>query len=514
MRRLKALLLLFVLSVVWVPARAQDLAPFEQSFEKRVTVKKLDNGLTVILIRRPESGPVFSFTTFVDAGSVQDPRGKTGLAHMMEHMAFKGTHTIGTTDYKAEHEALMKVESAYKAYDLENQKLVGRDQKKVDELKTAWQNAIKEANKFVVVNEFGEIVEKEGGVGMNAFTNLDETVYFYSMPVNRLELWAYLESDRFLHPVEREFYKERDVVIEERRMRTDSNPIGRLVEQFLSQAYDASPYHRPTIGYYSDLNHFSATDALDFFHTYYIPSNLVVAVAGNIDPATTMPIIERYFGRIETKPKPEEYTTSQPEQKSERTVVIHDPSQPFYIEGYHRPNYRDPDDAVYDAITDILSNGRTSRMYRSLVRDQKIAAAAAGFSGFPGSKYDTLFAFYAVPLPGHTNQEMQKAIREEINKLKTSDVSDEELKMFKTRARASIIRSLDDNSGLAQLLAQLQTRYGDWHELFRQLERIDKVTKQDIRRIANKTFVDSNRTVGIMETQKAANNAAQGEKEQ
>jgi predicted Zn-dependent peptidase len=226
-----------------------------------------------------------------------------------------------------------------------------------------------------------------------------------------------------------------------------------------------------------------------------------------------MPVIERYFSRLPAKEKPEEYTTSQPEQKSERTVTIQDPSQPFYIEGYHRPNYRDPDDAVYDAITDILSNGRTSRMYRSLVRDQKIAAAAAGFSGFPGQKYDTLFAFYAVPLPGHTTAEMQKSVRGEIDKLKTTDVSDEELQMFKTRARAGIIRSLDSNSGLANLLAELQTRYGDWHELFRQLDRIDKVTKADIRRVANKTFVDQNRTVGIIETKEAGEGAEQGEKQ-
>jgi predicted Zn-dependent peptidase len=512
MRRLNALLLLVAVLFVWVPLHAQDLAPFEQSFEKRVTVKKLANGLTVIIVQRPEA-PVFSFSTFVDAGSVQDPRGKTGLAHMMEHMAFKGTDKIGTTDWAAEQVALKKVEAAYAAYDRENQKMVGRDDKKLAELKTEWQNAIKEANKFVVVNEFGEIVEKEGGVGLNAGTNLDETVYLYSMPSNRLELWAYLESDRFLHPVEREFYKERDVVIEERRMRTDSSPVGRLVEQFLSQAYDASPYHRPTIGYFSDLNHFSATDALDFFRTYYIPSNIVVAVAGDVDPAKAMPVIERYFSRLPSKEKPEEYTTTQPQQRSERTVVIHDPSQPFYIEGYHRPNYRDPDDAVYDAITDILSNGRTSRMYRSLVRDQKIAAAAAGFSGFPGQKYDTLFAFYAVPLPGHTTVEMQKSIRGEIEKLKTADVSDEELQMFKTRARAAIIRSLDSNEGLSNLLAQLQTRYGDWHELFRQLDRIDKVTKADIRRIANKTFVEQNRTVGIMETEAADQKPAQGEKQ-
>ena len=179
-------------------------------------------------------------------------------------------------------------------------------------------------------------------------------------------------------------------------------------------------------------------------------------------------------------------------------------AQPFYVEGYHRPSYLDPDDAVYDAITDIMSNGRTSRMYRSLVRDQKIAAAAAGFSGFPGTKYAHLFAFYGVPLPGHTNQEMQKAIQEQIVKLKTQDVTDEELQMFKTRTKADLIRGLASNEGLAQQLAIYQTRYGDWRELFRYLDKVDKVTKADIRRVANKAFQDNNRTIGTIETRERA----------
>ena len=161
-------------------------------------------------------------------------------------------------------------------------------------------------------------------------------------------------------------------------------------------------------------------------------------------------------------------------------------AQPFYVEGYHRPSYLDPDDAVYDAITDILSNGRTSRMYRALVRDQKIAAVGAGFSGFPGTKYAHLFAFYGVPLPGHTNAEIQKAIQEQIVKLKTQDVTDDELQMFKTRTKADLIRGLASNEGLAQQLAIYQTRYGDWRELFRYLDKVDKVTKADIRRVANR----------------------------
>ena len=494
-RRCTALAALLLLVVITLPLAAQDLA----SFEKRVTVKTLPNGLTVLILRRPEA-PVFSFYTLVDAGSAQDPLSETGLAHMMEHMAFKGTHDIGTTNYAEEKVALAKVEQTYAAYEAERIKRVGRDPQKLAQLQKEWQDAIAAADKFVIKNQFGEIIESHGGVGMNAGTSWDETTYHYSMPSNMIELWAAIESDRFANPVMREFYKERNVVMEERRLRTDSDPTGRLVEQFLGTAFAANPYHRPTVGYASDLQSFSATNATDFFHRYYVPSNMVIALVGDLDPAQVMPIVERYFGQLPTKPKPEEVTTVEPPQDSVREVKMHEQAQPLYVEGYHRPSYLDPDDAVYDAITDIMSNGRTSRMYRSLVRDQKIAAAAAGFSGFPGTKYAHLFAFYGVPLPGHTNQEMQKAIQAEIVKLKTQDVTDEELQMFKTRTKADLIRGLASNEGLAQQLAIYQTRYGDWRELFRYLDKVDKVTKADIRRVANKAFQDNNRTIGTIET--------------
>src|SRR5579862_2852800 len=230
--------LVFVIcfSFITLTLHAQDIA----SFEKRITVKKLANGLTVIIMERPEA-PVFSFYTHVDAGSVQEVPGSTGLAHMFEHMAFKGTHEIGTTDWPAEKLALEKVEIAYAAYLHENLKEVGRDDKKVAELEKAWQDAIAVAEVFVIPNQFPEIVESQGGVGLNASTDRDETTYFYSFPQNRLELWAYLESQRFLEPVMCEFYKERDVVYEERRMSVDSSPQGRLIEQFLAAAYVAHP---------------------------------------------------------------------------------------------------------------------------------------------------------------------------------------------------------------------------------------------------------------------------------
>lgn len=496
---------LFTLFILQATAGAQDVA----SFEKQITVKKLDNGLTVITMERPEA-PVFSFFTHVDAGSTQDPMNQTGLAHMMEHMAFKGTPTIGTTNYAAEKVALEEVEKAYAAYNYERHKEFGRDEPKIKQLEKAWQAAIANAQQYVIENQFGQIIEANGGEGMNAFTNDDETGYHYSMPANRFELWAYLESERFLHPVMREFYKERNVVMEERRMRVDNSPIGRLVEQFTSTAFSAHEYHRPTVGWPSDLNDLSANDAERFFHRYYIPSNMVIAVVGDIKAAQAMPIIDKYFGRLPSGPKPEEITTREPAQNSLRQVVLRDPSQPIYLEGYHRPSYRDPDDAVYDAITDLMSSGRTSRLYRALVEDKKIASFSAGFSGLPGVKYPHLFAFFGVPLPGHKPEEIATAIHAQIDRLKTQDVSDDELKMVKTRAKANLLRGLADNSGLAQQLAVEQARYGDWRELFGEVDRIEKVTKADIRRVANKTFVDNNRTVGIIETQAPPANGPQG----
>ena len=489
-------LTLATMALAGAPAsQAQDL----KSFEQRITTKVLPNGLTLVICERPEA-PVFSFSTFIDAGDVNDPSGESGLAHMFEHLAFKGTSQIGTTDYPAEKVALGKVEAANDAYEAEYLKAVGRDPKKLDDLKKALKDAEAEAHKYVVPNQFTDVAERNGAEGVNAYTALDETVYFWSMPENRLELWAWLESGRLADVVPREFYKERDVVMEERRMRTDSDPQGRLVEQFLATAYVAHNYGRSGIGWPSEVGQITATEAMEFHKKYYVGSNIVVAVVGDVKASDALPVLEKYFGRIPAGPKPEEMTTVEPKQFAEKTVVIRDPSQPVYVEGYHRPDYRDPDDKVYGAISDILSNGRVSRLYRSLVRDQQIAVEVEGFSPFPGDKYPGLYCFFAVPAPEHTPAEMRDAIHREIDKLKTADVSDEELAMFKTRTRADLLRGLANNQGLANTLAEYQTRYGDWRELFRQLDKVDKVTKADIRRVANQVFQAGNRTSAWIET--------------
>ncbi|HEX2165177.1 MAG TPA: pitrilysin family protein, partial [Thermoanaerobaculia bacterium] len=480
------------------PAAAQSL----EEFEAKTTEHVLDNGWTFIIVERPVA-PVFSFATYVGVGSVEEVPGITGLAHMFEHMAFKGTSVIGTSDYEAEKAAIEKIETTYRDLAAARAALEP-DAERVAELEAAFQAALEAAEQYVVANEFGEIIDREGGVGLNAFTSADVTGYFYSLPANKLELFALLESERFLDPVFRQFYQERDVVQEERRLRTESQPIGRLIEQFLAVAFTAHPYGQPTVGYMSDLQSFTMTDAERFFDTYYVPSNMVTVVVGDVDPKRVIQLAERYFGRIPAGEPPPPVRTVEPASIAEKVVRIPDPAQPFYIEGYLKPPATHPDQAIYDAIDDILSNGRTSRLYRRLVEDEKIAVAAASFSGLPGDQFKNLWMAYAVPAKDVENEEVQAAIREEIERLKTELVTDEELARFKTRAKADLIRGLRSNQGLANQLAEYQTLFGDWRALFRYIDAIEKVTKEDVQRVARETFVPTNRTVGMIVTQPAA----------
>jgi predicted Zn-dependent peptidase len=482
------------------PPASSTTRPYKQALAARTTIKVLPNGLTLVISERHEA-PIFSFYTLVNAGSANDPQGESGLAHMFEHIAFKGSTQIGTTNWPAEKVALAEVEKTNAELDTEEHNPMGANPQRVVMLKKLYDNAVADAQRYVVPNQFSEVAESNGAVGLNASTEEDSTQYFWSMPSNRLELWAYLESSRIGSPVAREFYKERDVVNEERRMRIDSSPQGRLVEEFLASAYMAHPYGTPGVGWESDITRVTATEAEAFHKKYYVPSNIVIALVGDIDTKTELPMLEKYFGAIPSGPPPAPMVTVEPKQTAERDVVLHEASQPIYIEGYHRPDYHSPDDAVYSAIQDIFSNGRTSRLYRSLVRDQHIALAAEGFSGFPGQKYPGLFAFYAVPMHGKTAEDMAPAIHKELEKLKTEDVSDAELERFKASARQSLLHSLGDNQGLASQLADYQTRFGDWQEMFRELQQINAVTKADIRRIAQQTFVTSNRTTARIEFQ-------------
>ena len=474
-------------------SRAQSL----EEFEKTVTEHTLDNGMRFFIVER-HGVPVVSFHLYADVGSVDEETGQSGMAHMFEHMAFKGTKEIGTTDYAAEKAALDRVDDVIASLYEERRKREQANPERLQELEEALKQAQEEADQYVVSNHFSEILEQAGAVGLNASTSSDATRYFYSLPSNKLELWLALESDRFLNPVLREFYKERDVVIEERRMRVESQPTGNLLEDFLSVAYKAHPYGREVIGWYSDLENLTRPAARDFFNRFYTPPNLTAFIVGDVEPQEVIRLAELYFGRLPPGPTPEALWTVEPPQEGERRTTVYARSQPLVVIGYHKPSTTHPDDVVFDAAQDILSGGRTSRLYRSLVEGKRIAMAAAGFPGFPGNKYPNLFLFYAFPTPGHTNEENEEAMLAETERLKTDLVTEEELQRAKSRARARLVARLDSNSGLASQLAAYQVLTGDWRNRFRTLDDIDKVTREDIRRVANTYFTERNRTVGFL----------------
>ena len=466
--------------------------------QKNVSEFTLSNGLKVI-VYEDHMSPVFSAVTYADVGSVNEHVGITGLAHIFEHMAFKGTSTIGATDYAKEKTAIEKEEAAFLALKAEKGKGALADPEKVKQLDEAFKQAVEESKALVEGNAFARIVEREGCEGLNASTSFDETQYYYSFPSNKLELWAYMESERYVDPVFREFHTETDVIAEERRMGIESQPTGRLLEEFLASAYMAHPYSVFVVGHMSDIQNMTRADAEEFFKKYYVPRNMVVAVAGDVDPAKLKPLMEKYFGRLEDRPAPGPVTTVEPPQRGERRVTLKDPSQPFLIFGYHKGAFNDPDDPVFSAITDIMGTGRTSRLYKRLVRDEKLALAAAAFGGLPGAKYPGLFIFYAVPMQGKTNAENEKAVLDEIEKLKNEPVTPEELQRVKTRAKADLLRTMQSPMGIATQLAFFEKVAGGWSKLFTQLEKIDKITADDIQRVAKTYFTESNRTVAEIE---------------
>ncbi|TAF53849.1 MAG: insulinase family protein [Oscillatoriales cyanobacterium] len=478
-------------------AALADRLPIQSYIDRtiaNVTDFTLENGMRFIVLERHES-PTVSFITYANVGGVDEPPGKTGIAHFLEHLAFKGTTRIGTTDYAAEQPLLDRLDELHREIKRKQAAGAAIDPDALAALKAEFEQVETAANSYAIQNEFGQIVQQAGGVGLNATTSADATRYFYSFPSNKLELWMSLESERFLDPVFREFYKEQQVILEERRLRTDNSPIGATIEAFLATAFTTHPYRHPTIGFAADIEGLSRDEVQAFFETYYVPNNLTVAIVGDVNPKQVRRLAKTYFGRYPAGPTPPPVTQVEPEQTAERSIEVRMQSEPWYIEGYHRPSLNHPDNATYDAIASILSNGRTSRLYSALVQGQQVALYAEGFNGFPGDRYPNLMLFYGLTAPGHSVDEVQAALHEEIQRIASEPVSEIELDRAKTQARASLLRSLNSNSGMASSLVNYQAKTGDWRNLFEQLKAIDAVTAADILRVARATFTDQNRTI-------------------
>jgi len=473
-------------------AQAQNL----KEFEKKVTEFTLANGLHFIVIERHEA-PVVSFNTLVKAGALNDPAGQTGLAHMFEHMAFKGTPYIGSKNWPEEKKALDEVEQTYARLEEERRKDIRADPKKVASLEILLKAAVEKANLYVDPNAYPRIIEENGGVGLNAGTGLESTNYYYNFPANRIELWFLLESQRFLTPVFREFYKERDVVREERRMRIESNPQGKLMEALLGTAFLAHPYRQGPAGWASDIENLRVSEAEKFYQTYYVPGNITIGIAGDVKPSEARRLADKYFSPLPARPLPPLITTVEPEQEGVKRVDVESPSQPLVFVGYKRPDQYDKDDPVFDVITTILAGGRTSVLYKDMVRDKKLAVAAVSAPNYPGGKYPNLFLFFLVPAIGKTIEENEKELYDALERFKAEKVDDATLARVKTKARAGLIHQLDSNSGLASLLNIFYAGFGDWRKMFTALDDVNKVTVADVQRVAQKYFIASGRTVAV-----------------
>ncbi len=520
-----------------------------QSLEDRVIEYRLDNGMLFLLVPMPNQAPVFSGVVMVKVGGVDEQIGQTGLAHMFEHMAFKGTPWIGTTDYDSERLLLEQIDSVAIIYTrlmasipMDQREVLGALERRtleavrVDtsgdldpasvvnsalaetlevaglrkyphldtyirakELSAELAELNEEHREFGIKDEFSQIVMVNGGVGFNAGTGKDYTIYYESFPANRLELWMLLESQRFMYPVMREFYSERDVVIEERRMRSDDDPDGKLYENFMASAMIAHPYARPIIGWRSDIEQATAQEALEFRNRYYVPENSVGVLVGNFDVDEAKQLVTQYFGRIPAAVEPvPEIRTVEPPQAGERRIDVEFDAEPQVMIGFHKPNYPNPEGYAFRVIANILRDvGNSSRFYQELVKTG-IASDVWVYEEIPGQRYPNVFLIQASPIAPHTTADVEREIYRILDDLAVNGPTELELRKAKNQIQARYVRGLTDMEDLAQSLAHAQLISGNWRVLVEHTDVIEQVTAEDVRQAAETYFRAKNRTVGTL----------------
>lgn len=471
-------------------------ATFWQSWEDRVVETRLPNGFTLLVVERHES-PTVACWMFCRAGAAQEARSQTGLAHMLEHMLFKGTETVGTTDHLRE-KPFLDEQDRLAAGLLEEEGRPSPDPARLKELRRDLEESLKKQRALMRPEEYGEILRRHGGVNLNAGTSLDYTVYHIELPANRLELWAALESDRLLHPVFREFYKERDVVMEERRRSRDGQPDGALFEEFLSAAFTAHPYGVPTIGWMDDIRRLQRKDAESFYRANYTADRFVAVVVGDVKADAVKAMVARYFGALPAGSGIRLEPTVEPPQKGERRITVEFDASPQVIMGFHKPTQPHPDVYALDVLSQILTGGRTGRLTRRLLVRERAAVSVWADGSFPAERYPNLFVIGFIPRAPHTAEEVERTIQEEIGRLATQPVTADELSRVKTMMAAGAIRGLAANAGLAQDLGYAWVETGDWREVFRDLPKFQAVTAADVMRAARAWLTPANRTIAIL----------------
>jgi len=485
-----SVLFLTVFVSVTLSAQAQTF----EALVKQVKVHTLGNGMKFIVLERHDA-PVAAFHVYADVGSANESYGITGISHILEHMAFKGSKVVGTKDFAAESKILSELDAVYDQWKREEAKATP-DNAKIKELEAKFTDLEKRAKDYVVNNEYFDMMLREGDAGVNAYTSNDATQYINYLPSNRLEFWMAMTSDRFLNPVFREFYKERDVIMEERRLGLETRPTGKLFEDFMAVAFKAHPYHHEVVGHMSDLQSITRLDVEEYFKKYYGPSNLTVAVVGDVKAEEVFKLAELYFSRIPSGPKPEPVRTKEPEQWGERHVIVSAKAQPYLLVGYHMPDAKNKDSRALEALANIIGQGRSSRLYQTLVKEKKIAVAASSSSGFPSDKFPNLIVFFAVPAAGKTSAECLTSIGEEIEKIKKESVTEDELTKFKRTAIKNILNQMTSNSQMAALLTYADVVLGGFEKGLEQIDQIKALTAADVKRVAGQYLIKTNRTIG------------------
>jgi predicted Zn-dependent peptidase len=470
-----------------------------ESFRLPVTEHTLKNGMRFLIVERSES-PTFSAYIRFRVGSVNEVPGQTGLAHLLEHMMFKGTTRFGVSDPAREQPLLVKIDALHAQLQVERRKkrLAGitPDPDRVAALEKELAGLEAQAKGLIVRNELWEIYRRNGGTNLNASTSRDGTQYFVSLPKNRLELWALLESDRMRDPVFREFYTERDVVQEERRQRVDTNPRGQLMEAAVGAAFTAVPYRHPVLGWPGDLENLSRPQAKAYFKAYYAPNNALVVLVGDLDPAEVIRVVERYFGDLPPQPTPPAPILEEPPQPGERRIRVEFPAEPQILMLYQAPPLGHPDTYPLAVLGTLLGDGRSSRLHKRLVEEKRLAT---GISAGPWLlQYAGLFTIQATPRAPHTLEEVEAAVEEEIAALKAELASPREMLKVRNQTEVEAVEQLASNAGLASRLGNAWALTDNWRSLFSDQEKLAAVTAEDVRDVAQRYLIPGRRTVASL----------------
>jgi predicted Zn-dependent peptidase len=451
----------------------------------------LDNGMRFLVLQKAGS-PTVAFVARFAVGGINERPGTTGIAHLLEHLLFKGTSSIGTRDVAAERELFDRMDAAYdsllvvRANGAAPAELEGR----IDALEDS-------AAFFVIPNELDRILTEAGARGLNATTTHDATTYFVELPANRAELWFALESERMRDPVFREFYRERDVVIEERHLRIDTSPGGRLAESHGAAAFTVHPYGQPVAGHLADLESLTRREVEAYYERFYGPNNVVVAIVGDIDPDLAERWARRYFADIPRGEDPPVVAAEEPPQNAERRVEVEWDAEPRLRMGWHIPAHLHPDDPALAVLGAVLTGGRTARLQRRLVMEERIASGISAFTG-PGDRHPRLFLIEALPRSPHTTAEVEVAVYEEVARLAAEGPTADELERVQNQIAAGNVRRIEANLGLAFQLADSESLAGDWRWTFQEAARLSAVTAADVRRVAAQYLTPTHRTVATL----------------